>query len=52
MASMLLHDPWVHVFVLYAGALVIAFICDSRWAPKTDARRIDGTRPPNLERAA
>ena len=45
MGTLLLHDPWVHVYLLYVGALVIPFICASCSGHARRIRgRIDGRR--------
>jgi hypothetical protein len=38
MANLLLHNPWVHFYLLYIGALAIAFICASRQSAGADSR--------------
>jgi hypothetical protein len=45
MGSILLHNPFVHLYLLYLGALCIALICASlrpSRLPKTAARSADG----------
>ena len=44
MGRVLLHNPFVHLYLLYAGALCIALICDylrPRRPPKTTTRSAD-----------
>jgi hypothetical protein len=38
MQTLLLHNPWVHLYLLHAGAIVIALLCSSRRPPSADLR--------------
>jgi hypothetical protein len=43
MGTLLLHDPWVCFYLLYVGALSVAFICAH---PRTPPATGDGAKPP------